>query len=167
MQRRKGLSRREKLLQRVDQAWRTFQESYAGLSEQELLTPGVIGLWSIRDVIAHVTTWEEEALKYLPLIIQGGTPPKYSVKYGGINAFNAQSTANKKNLPLPEVFRQQAKVHRQLIEFIQGVSEKHLDSSTRFWRRLRADTFGHCGKHAAVIRKWRSKNLELEIQSDE
>ena len=30
---------------------------------------GVTGSWSVKDIIAHVTTWEEEALKHLPLIL--------------------------------------------------------------------------------------------------
>ena len=53
-----------------------FNESYAGLSDVELMEPGVTGAWSVRDILAHVTTWEEEALKHLPLILKGGTPPR-------------------------------------------------------------------------------------------
>ena len=66
-----------------------FKESYAGLSDSQLTESGVTGTWSVKDLIAHVTWWEEEALKHLPLIIKGGTPPRYSTKYGGIDAFNA------------------------------------------------------------------------------
>jgi hypothetical protein len=52
------------------------------------MEPGVTGDWSVRDILAHVSTWEEEALTHLPLILEGGTPPRYSVRYGGIDAFN-------------------------------------------------------------------------------
>jgi hypothetical protein len=70
----------EKLLQRLDTAWTAFTESYAGLSDAQILEHGVTGDWSVRDIIAHVTTWEEEALKHLPLIIAGGRPPRYSTR---------------------------------------------------------------------------------------
>src|SRR3989454_12763500 len=83
---------RGQLLRRLAQAWEAFQQSYAGLAEAELLEPGVTGAWSIKDVIAHVTWWEEEALTHLPLILAGGRPPRYSVTYGGIAAFNARMT---------------------------------------------------------------------------
>ena len=79
------------LLKRLDTAWGAFQDSYAGLPAAELMEPGVTGDWSVRDILAHVTTWEEEALKYLPLILEGGTPPRYRATYGGIDAFNALS----------------------------------------------------------------------------
>ena len=70
---------RQQLLNRLDTAWVAFQASYAGLSDSQLTEPGVAGDWSVKDIIAHVTWWEEEALRHLPLIIAGGRPPRYSV----------------------------------------------------------------------------------------
>ena len=94
---------RHHLFGRLDKAWKDFQESYAGLSDSQLLVPGVTGAWSVRDIVAHVTTWEEEALKHLPLILKGGRSPRYSAMYGGIDVFNARMTEEKKGLSLPEV----------------------------------------------------------------
>lgn len=51
------------------------------------------------DIIAHVTWWEEEALTHLPLVLRGGRPPRYSVTYGGIDAFNATMTDERKDWP--------------------------------------------------------------------
>ena len=58
-----------------------FRESYAGLAEAVVLTPGITKAWSVKDVIAHVTTWEEEALKHLPAILDGEAAT-LSVVYG-------------------------------------------------------------------------------------
>ena len=80
---------KQQLLKQLETAWAGLEESYAGLSDSQLTEPGVMGTWSVKDILAHVTTWEEEALKYLPLIITGGRPPRY-MQYGGIDAFNAQ-----------------------------------------------------------------------------
>ncbi len=104
-----------------------------------------------------MTWWEEEALKHLPLILTGAKPPRYSVTYGGIDAFNAQMTELKKHLSLSEVLRQQADTHRRLIEFIQGAPEDQLIRETRFRHRLRLDTYGHYPKHAETIRQWRAQ----------
>jgi hypothetical protein len=150
------MDRRQMLLKQLDKSWHNFLDSYAGLSEPELLKPGVIGNWSARDIIAHVTTWEEEALKYLPVILQGGRTPRYSTKYGGINTFNALTTENKKDISLSEVFRQQDAIHGKLVEYVGKVPEEHLGGKSRFRRRLRADTYGHYSKHAAAIRRWRN-----------
>jgi uncharacterized protein YecT (DUF1311 family) len=73
---------KQQLLRRLDKAWVAFKDSYAGLSESDVLEPGVTQAWSVRDIIAHVTTWEEESLKHLPAILEGRKPPLYSVTYG-------------------------------------------------------------------------------------
>jgi hypothetical protein len=148
---------RSQLLKRLDKAWEALKASYAGLSDSELMEPGVTGAWSVRDIIAHVTSWEEEALMHLPLIFAGGKPPRYSVMYGGIDAFNAQATEQKRNLSLSEVLRHRDDTHRQLIEFIQSAPEDQFIRETRFRRRLRLDTYSHYPKHADAIRKWREQ----------
>ena len=148
---------RRQLLKRLDTAWVAFGESYAGLSDVRLMEPGVTGAWSVRDILAHVTTWEEEALKHLPLIQKGGTPPRYSVRYGGIDAFNARMTEQKRSLSLSEVHAQLAATHRQLVDFIQSAPEHQLVGETRFRHRLRLDTYRHYPLHAAAIRRWRQR----------
>ncbi len=70
---------RQRLLKQLDKQWVAFKESYAGLTGAQLTAPGAAGDWSVKDILAHVTTWEEEALKALPHILQGGRPPRYSV----------------------------------------------------------------------------------------
>src|SRR6185312_10802939 len=105
---------REQLLARLEKAWTALKDSYVGLSDAQLTTPGVAGEWSVRDVLAHVTTWDEEALKYLPLIISGGRPPRYA-SFGGLDAFNARMTEAKRGLSLTDVVAHRAKTHRQLV----------------------------------------------------
>ena len=148
---------RRQILKRLDQAWGTLQASYAGLSASELLQSGVTGDWSVRDILAHVTTWEEEALRFLPLIVAGRTPPRYSVTYGGIDAFNARMTEAKSELPLSAVLRLMDDTHRRVIALIQAAPEDQLVGQTRFRRRLRLDTYGHYPKHADAIRQWRAQ----------
>jgi hypothetical protein len=149
---------RRQLLQRLDKAWLEFKKSFAGLPEAQLMKPGVTGGWSIKDIIAHVTTWEEEALKHLPSILEGQKPPRYSVTYGGIDAFNARMTEMKQGLSLSEVLRQFDDVHRRIIDIIERVPEGHLIVETRFRRRLRLDTYGHYPKHAEAIQEWRERH---------
>jgi hypothetical protein len=127
------------------------------MSDSQLTEPGVVGDWSVKDILAHVTTWEEEALKYLPLIAQGGRPPRYSVKYGGIDAFNAQVTERNRGLSLAEVLRQRDETHRRLIDYIQSVPEEQFTRETPFRHRLRLDTYSHYPIHTRMIREWRER----------
>ena len=148
---------KQQLLRRLDKAWVAFKGSYASLSESDVLEPGVTKAWSVRDIIAHVTTWEEEALKHLPAILEGRRPPLYSVTYGGIDAFNALMTTKKASLSLAEVHCQQEEIHRQVIDTVVRTSDAQLASETRYRHRLRLDTYGHYPKHSEAIRRWRAR----------
>ena len=150
---------RQQLLQKVDKAWAEFKESYAGLSDSQLTEAGVMGDWSVKDILAHVTTWEEEALKHLPLIIKGDRPPRYSIQYGGIDAFNALMIERKQDLSLTDVLQQQEETHRRLIDYLQSLPEEHFARETRFRHRLRLDTYSHYPKHAKAIREWRERSV--------
>jgi hypothetical protein len=147
--------KRQQILARLHDAWTGFEASYAGLSGAELLTPGVTGKWSVRDIIAHVTWWEEEALKHLPLVLEGGRPPPYSVTYGGIDAFNALMTEKRRHLSLADVLRQHDRIHARLVEYVSGMPEELFTQETRFRRRLRLDTYGHYPIHAKAVHEWR------------
>ena len=158
MQSRKEDTKRQQLLNKLEQAWARFKESYADLTDQQLLESGVTGDWSVKDILAHVSWWEEEALKHLPHILQGGRPPRYSVLYGGIDAFNAKMAEQKRDLSLSEVLTQLEETHLRLVEYVQSAPEEQLSSETRFRRRLRLDTYGHYPIHTRAIREWRERS---------
>ena len=156
---------RRQLLTRIDEAWKKLQASYTGLTPDELLEPGVTGAWSVRDILAHVTTWEEEALRYLPLIATGGTPPRYSTTYGGIDAFNAQMTEAKRHLSLAAVLQQMEDTHRRLVAMVQTAPDALITSETRFRHRLRLDAYSHYPVHAEAIRKWRAQRAAVTARA--
>lgn len=134
-----------------------FHDAYAGLTDEELMIPGITGEWSIRDLIAHVTWWDAEALKHLPLVVEGERPPRYSVTYGGIDSFNAMKTGEKRGLSLDQVREEAEETHRRLIEYIGGISPERIAGNSRFTNRLRLDTYGHYPIHAKDIRDWRGR----------
>jgi hypothetical protein len=150
--------KRQQLLDKLDNAWADLRDSFAGLSDAQMTQPGVTEEWSVKDILAHVTTWEEEALTHLPHILEGTRPPRYSTLYGGIDAFNALRTEEKRALALGEVLRQFEDVHRRLVEYIAQAPEEQFTTETRFRRRIRLDTYSHYPHHAQAIRAWRAQS---------
>ena len=151
---------RQHLMARLEKAWIDFQQSYAGLSDSQMMTSRLTADWSVRDILAHVTTWEQEALAHLPTILNGGRPPRYSVSHGGIEGFNRWMTEQKRGFTLMEVRRDLEEIHRRLIRFMERVPEAQFRTETPFRRRLRLDTYSHYRKHAAAIRSWRNQPLK-------
>jgi DinB superfamily len=155
----RSIMKKHQVFQKLEQAWAALKESYTRLSDAQLTEPGVMGEWSIKDILAHVTTWEEEALKYLPLIHTGGRPPRY-IQFGGIDAFNAQMAEQKRDLALTDVLRQLDETHRRLLDYLHSVPEEHFTRETPFRHRLRLDTYSHYPLHARAIQEWRERPME-------
>lgn len=150
------------LLQRISTRWDEFTASYAGLTAADMQTPGVVEDWSVRDILAHVSWWEEEALTHLPTILEGGRPERYSVRWGGIDAFNASMTERRAALSLEEVLELHQSTHARLLDYLTDVPETAIATETRFRRRLRLDTWGHYPIHTEHIRAWREHRVNRD-----
>jgi len=148
---------KQQLLDKLEKAWADLKASYAGLSAAQMTEPGVTGDWSIKDILAHVTTWEEEALRMMPIILEDKTPPRYAEAYGGLNAFNAAMAEQKRGLSLDEVLAQLDATHQRLIDYVRQAPDDQITRETRFRRRLRLDTYSHYPEHARAIRDWRAR----------
>jgi hypothetical protein len=122
-----------------------------------MTAPGAVGAWSVKDILGHVSAWEAEGLKYLPLILAGGRPPRYKDLYGGLDAFNAQMVAQQRNLTLAAILAQLDETHRQLVAYLQSAPDEVFTHETRFRRRLRLDTYSHYPLHTQAIRAWRER----------
>lgn len=146
------------LIARLEKAWAEFKDSYSGLSDAQIMSPGVTGSWSVKDVISHVSWWEEETLNHLPEILQGIRPQRYSVLYGGIDAFNAMKTEEWRRLSLDEVRIRSEGTHRRLVAYLQSVPEEHFAAESKFRRRLRLDTYSHYPIHTRAILEWRQSS---------
>lgn len=156
---------KDQLLKKIENAWREFTGSYDGLSETQMLQSGVTGDWSVKDIVAHVTLWEGEALKHLPDIVKGKTPPKYSVTHGGINAFNALMTERKRGLPLADILKEQQKMHRRLLAYVSTLPDEVFATDTKARRRIRLDCYGHYPIHAKAIREWKKRSSVAEART--
>jgi hypothetical protein len=147
---------REQLIARIEGSWGAFNDACAGLSDAASTQRGVVDDWSVKDLMAHVATWEEEGLKALPVIMQDKRPPRY----GGVDNFNARQNEANSRLSLTEARDALQGSHRRLLDFIATVPEAWFESETRFRHRLRLDTWGHYPEHTEAILAWRrSKGL--------
>lgn len=144
--------KKERALDSLAQEWQLLLQTWEALSEKILLKSGAVGQWSIRDVMAHIATWDEEARKALPLILEGKSLPRYM----GIDAFNAREQERKRYLSLEQVQAELLTTHDNLIDFLKAVPASAF-TIPRFMKRLRLDTVSHYREHTAQLAAWRTE----------
>lgn len=143
---------KQQVIEKLEQSWSQLRQSFKGLSIEKMTRPAPDGGWSVKDILAHVRAWEEECLKYLPMIIAGKRLPRYKDMYGGINTFNAMTYEDNKDLPLDAVLKNLDDTHERLLDYLRSVPEEFFSSQTRFLRRLAADTYNHYPEHTETIK---------------
>lgn len=144
------------LIERIDANWDAFRQSYEGLSDEEMLEPGVTGSWSVRDILAHVAVWDALVRTVLPGILETGHRPEYDEANEDLGAFNARMTEEKRGLSLDQVRQELEQNHQRLMEYLRDVAPDEVAANEAFRERLTADTWDHYPEHSAAIRDWRN-----------
>lgn len=155
---------KQELLEKVRGGSETFVKSFEGMGPDALLETGVVGDWSIKDLIAHISFWKAELIQVLFNVKQGTTPP-HSSQPRDIDAMNAQFHIESQARTADQILADYHGVSKQLLRRIEELQEKDFGSPDRFpWLRneplerwVAVDSYEHEDEHAAQILTWRKK----------
>src|ERR1700738_1372817 len=102
-----------------------FEQIVAQISEQRMLEPLNSGP-SGKDIVAHITTWEQRLVRWLEATARGETPapPPPPVSRTDIDMLNALSLAENKDLSLQAVMEISRRSFARVLELLQGFSER-------------------------------------------
>jgi hypothetical protein len=59
------------IIHRLQAERRRLEQNLAGLGEQDYLRPGVVGDWSVKDVLAHLSDWQGRMTRWIEAIRRG------------------------------------------------------------------------------------------------
>ena len=151
------------LLAEMNSKYAELESLLASLNEQQMTTPGVSGDWSIKDILAHITTWQQSMLERLQAVARNVTPAFYGPDNDEeMDRMNARFYQENKARPLSEVLSNFSTSHRQVVEMVQTLQDEDLFDPNRFtWRRgsplwdlVAGDTYEHYDEHMQSIQQW-------------
>ena len=146
---------REELARELQEAKNHLRLSYRGLSEEEMTRRGAVGEWSVKDVLSHVTSWEEVLLPDLARIARGDTPvlASMNLETANFDPFNAMIMSLRRDLPLDQVLRELDLSHADVMEALARLADATL-AAGQFARFVLQITADHDREHAQGIRQW-------------
>lgn len=107
------------LHQNVHKAWHNFLLSLSGMRDEFMLREKTIGLWSIKDVMGHITSWEEIYIEAAGQLLAGEVPQVFAIDWDKEgDAINAELVAERADLSLRESWRNLGATHRILARAI-------------------------------------------------
>jgi uncharacterized damage-inducible protein DinB len=93
-----------------------------GLSEEEMSQVPLEGIWAAKDIIGHVTSWEETLLAPLRAYAEG--EPFVTEQIKDYLAWNDEQAALKREIPLEEILAQAASVREGMVTAAEKLSEE-------------------------------------------
>jgi uncharacterized damage-inducible protein DinB len=105
---------KEETLARLAESRQTLHQAIEGLSEEEMTQVQVEGVWTVKDVLGHIASWEETCLEPLRRYADGG-PFEVEV-IEDYMAWNNEQAARKRDIPLDAILDELATVRQGLVE---------------------------------------------------
>ncbi len=99
----------------------------AGLPDATLDRKGVVGEWSIKNVLAHVAAWEQAVTGFLPERLATGAKPAIFAEMTDEDAWNEKEVAAHEHLAPQEQVQQLAAAREALLQLIRGLGDETLN----------------------------------------
>jgi hypothetical protein len=103
---------RDEVLTALDANFKQLMDCLGQLTEEELTEAPSVGVWTVKDVIAHVWSWGDEAVQTIKYW-QKPRPWQEGVTYD--DAWNDAQVAARRALPLINVVDGVTGMHRRLV----------------------------------------------------
>lgn len=121
----------------------------AQISDEQFVQPGAIGEWSVKDILAHLTFWEQRLLAYFngarESLIQPGEEEQ-----AAIDRINAEVFAANRDRPLAEVRAEFDSSYQQTLALADSLSAEDL-ADEEFFGLFAGDTFEHYREHREML----------------
>jgi hypothetical protein len=130
------------------------------LSVAQMNQPGAVGIWSVKDALAHIAFWENYMVAMLQAIARGETPV---VMVDDITERqNASVVAQYYLRPIGAVIADWHQAREDLIDLLEGLSLEDMYDPQRFaWSegrplisRIAGNTYEHEQEHIEQIQLW-------------
>lgn len=155
----------KELIEDYNNARQMMLNALDGLEDDHFLQAGVVGIWSIKDTLAHLTAWESELVTALVRIENGNKGTPNIVKIDDIDEWNEQQYHHNVGRGMQVIWDDFVGIGKHIAEAIEALSDKTLDDNRIFpWMEGEAlsyliyeNAIWHEEEHAADILAWREE----------
>ena len=145
------------LVAELDAAREAFLDALGQVDAELVTAPGVVGDWSVRDLVVHVAAWCDHATAALGLAREGrGAEFAYST--GDTDAMNERIAAEARKVDPGEALRREASAFAAFREHVVGLPDDllalRLGNGDTVEAVIRYDGPEHYAEHADHLRAW-------------
>ncbi len=111
-----------------------LEQNLAKLSREQMLQPGVIGEWSVKDILAHLADWEAHMPVWMTAARRGDPVAEIEagLNWKQFDAFNQRIYERHCDQPLDEVLAYYHETHREFMEMVEAMPEGEILERGRY-----------------------------------
>lgn len=152
----------QEILEAMQDSRAKLQKAISGLDDAAMHEPGVVGTWSVRDVLAHLTRWEAELVRLLFQLKQGQEPDFPTLTNPDFDTINARFQKESVGRPLELIRADFTNVRLQTQRRLAEFTEKEINGPNVYpalkgksvFAYIAGNTFEHENEHTAQILEW-------------
>jgi hypothetical protein len=146
---------KDELLNRAAREYKAFHEAIQGLNEEHM-TEAWLGVWSVKEIVAHMTGWHRELIPALERIARGERPLPEGVRYDDVDAWNAQFAARGRETSVSDILLELDKSHEAFLHAAAQVPVERFQPGRTAYRIVDLNSAHHYQEHGDEIRAWRA-----------
>ena len=168
---------KEQLLALIHTERTKLDKKMDGLSPEEMVFPGAMGDWSVKDILAHLVDWERRLVKWYEIGLRDEMPqlPAPGFTWGQLSALNQQGYERHKDRPLEDVLASYLASYQQVLALIECMTEEEIFEVGRYaWTGkksnlavyIAANTYKHYAWAAKEIRPARIRKAAANVSAN-
>jgi hypothetical protein len=118
---------RERLLQLMDQSRREIEEMFSQTSLDREIYPG----WTKKEILAHLTGWEDGSLQSVKAML-AGEPPSVPAAVRGPDYYNEQSVLERSALTYEQIIGEWRLARQQFCDLVRTMTPEQFNTSLVF-----------------------------------
>jgi uncharacterized damage-inducible protein DinB len=159
-----------RLLETLQSKRAEWDAALAEVPMARMTEAGVAGEWSVKDIVAHITSYERWIADRLHERLRGEVYIPTETDRLSFDERNDLFYQQNRDRALPEVLDEAQQVFQRLLEGVQAHSEEFLIEPQQFegvpqpvtiWKLLRGDVYEHYSLHIPSIKSWMAGSNQL------
>ena len=124
---RKAKTKKE-LLDSIQTTRELLEKKFSKLTPTQMVYPGSMGDWSVKDILAHLVDWEQRFIGWYQVGLQGEVPetPAPGMTWRELPKLNQAGYEQHKDDSLENVLAQFEKSYQEILRLVEGMEEQEI-----------------------------------------
>ncbi len=163
------MSRRAKtkaeLLESIHEARVTLEKKYASLTPEQMVWPGSMDDWSVKDILAHLVDWEQRCINWYQAGLKGEVPeiPAPGMTWRDLPKINQIGYENHKDETIEDVMEQYQESHQQILDLIEGMDVKEIFETGYYKWTGNSTLLSFINANTASHYNWATRNIRTTV----